>query len=118
MKRFDVSVEDLLIGKYGVAWKNNSYYQVYATYIYFGYGIKYSQISGCNKYITPFELIGILAYENYLKVTPCREYKDQNCNAYKHKTCKYNGENFLNAGLEVIDEIAKLQGGKVQNDSK
>ncbi len=108
MKRFNKSVDDLLLGKYGIMWNEET-----LKYAYIYLTSKDGEVDDAFKYVSPLDnlsLFGILAYENYLRVTPCREYHDQNCNAYRHKTCKYNGENFLEAGLEVISEIKKQSG--------
>jgi hypothetical protein len=101
MKRFEASVENMLIGKYGIARKNESYYQVYDTYK------RVQEVENCNKHIRPLELLGILEYEldRIVCKSPC-------CTSIL--SCKHCalviGE--LEEAIKLVRaEITKLQGG-------
>jgi hypothetical protein len=108
MKRFEKSVENMLLGKYGIVWKNNSYYQVYDTYVSVQDGIKYIHLTNCNKYINLLELLGMLEYEldRVVCVSPCCT-SIFNCS----HCAKVIGE--LEDTKKIVRaEINKIQGGK------
>jgi hypothetical protein len=108
MKRFDKSVEDMLIGKYGIKWKNESYYQVYDTYVSVQDGIKHIHLTDCNKYIRLLEILGILEYEldRVTCASPC-------CiSIFNCATCAINIGELEDAKKIVRAEIQQIQGGK------
>lgn len=109
MQRLNKVVEDILLGKYGIAWKNNGYYQVRVTRIIIGdLGRKVSSTMPCNKYITPFELLGVLEYEYYnITHNICTS---MNCDVL----CDFKGcvsSALIDAEVIVFDEIKRIQEG-------
>lgn len=109
MKRFNKVVEDILIGKYGIAWNVDGYYIIYRHFLSddrkkVSYGIKF------NTQVKLFDLLGILEYE-YLYISV----KMRNCNCfslcfncYKNKDVQYA---LTEAKNIVVCEIERIQKG-------
>ena len=100
MKRFSKVVEDILLGKYGIAWSNNAegYAVIYTSRICPGMEIEYyiQRESLYPDAISIYELFGVLEYERQLRVKVCNSEPVKICLRFSScKKCVYGRDELI-----------------------
>jgi hypothetical protein len=106
MKRFDASVENLLRGKYGIAWcvKYKKYKEAYYTTSFTKWVFNNVHPVPYGKIINIVLLLGILEYEQHLTM--------ENRYRHFHEFCKHIDTEILFKAIDAVRaEISKIQGG-------
>ena len=113
--RFEASVEDMLIGKYGIAWcsKYKKYKEAYYTTNFTKWVFNNVHPVPYGKLINIVLLLGILEYEQNKRWKICNESTDNTaCLLYRDcHDCHLGRDNLKQAIKLVRAEIQKIQGG-------